>query len=281
MKYLNAFAAFVAIAFVAFSAFAVEIATARGPVEIVAADERGVGPKHRLDMVQFQHPRDRAGPHMVAVAGIGIDHAARPARQRRGEEQIVFADAQRLVVAQAGLAQETPLEHRFHVSVGKSVLEQQAGADQFLQRKIGVRREPLRREHGLPGFGVTLHDFQIVHGNGGAEHFRLADHARQPVRMDGIVGVEHRHEAAGRNREPGVAGAARSAVPAQFDHLHEIARIPRGHRHRAVARAVVDDDDFHRNAALRQRAFDRAADRFLGVEGGDGDRLTAGPRRDG
>ncbi len=40
MKYLNAFAAFVAIAFVAFSAFAVEIATARGPVEIAATPRR-------------------------------------------------------------------------------------------------------------------------------------------------------------------------------------------------------------------------------------------------
>lgn len=40
MKYLNAFAAFVAIAFVACSAFAVEIATARGPVEIAATPRR-------------------------------------------------------------------------------------------------------------------------------------------------------------------------------------------------------------------------------------------------
>ncbi|MBN9030683.1 MAG: siderophore ABC transporter substrate-binding protein [Rhizobiales bacterium] len=40
MKYLNAFAAFVAVAFVAFSAFAVEIATARGPVEIAATPRR-------------------------------------------------------------------------------------------------------------------------------------------------------------------------------------------------------------------------------------------------
>lgn len=40
MKYLNAFAAFLAVALSAFSASAVEIATARGPVEIVATPQR-------------------------------------------------------------------------------------------------------------------------------------------------------------------------------------------------------------------------------------------------
>ena len=67
-----------------------------------------------------------------------------------------------------------------------------------------------------------LDDVEIVHDDLGLQFLAAADHAVDAIRIDRIVGIEHRDPAALRNVEPGIAGAARATILSQLDDAHDV-----------------------------------------------------------
>ena len=82
---------------------------------------------------------------MIGIADFGLDHASPALGQRRGEQDVILADAQRLVVAQRVLSQELPLEDRLHVAERERPVEHQIGGDEIGKPDLGEAFELRRR----------------------------------------------------------------------------------------------------------------------------------------
>ncbi len=78
----------------------------RKAVERVAAQERLVGGDHRVYVIEPQHTRDGTLADMIDVAGGRLDRAAPATGKGRCQQDVVLADAQRLVEAKLLVFQE-------------------------------------------------------------------------------------------------------------------------------------------------------------------------------
>ena len=235
-----------------------------------AGEEPPVARKHRLDMVEMQHAGDRGLADMVEIAGLGHDRAAPAGGEQRGEQQVVLADPQRLVIGEMVAFEESAMEDRLHVAEIVCGAENPVGIDEGRQRQEWRCGEKVVREHARDP-AVAMQHVEIVDRDDGALPFGRVDHAAKAVRPHRVVGIEHGDPAAAGGGKAGIARAAGALVAVERNEPHGRRAERGGGLARRIVRAVVGDDHLHRHALLRQRAADGALDGVGRVVGGDDD----------
>ena len=105
---------------------------------------------------------------------------------------------------------------------------------------------------------------------------QVGDASFETVGGPPVVGVEEGDELTTSDSERGIASRGRTGVQL-LDQLHAAGREVTAHnRHGPVGRPVVDDDRLALGVRLREHRFDRLADEWSGLEGGNYHR-TEGP----